>query len=58
VECVTIRDDRGLQDCSHLPRTDYRIDSLDAAGVRYTSATFGKSYLMRKVPRDFNIPSP
>jgi hypothetical protein len=56
VECVTARDDRGLQDCSRTPRTDYRIDSLDSAGLRYTSVSFGRSYFMRKVPRDFTIP--
>ena len=37
VECSTVRDARGLQDCSRIPRSDYRIDSLDSGGMRYTS---------------------
>jgi len=55
-ECVSLRDDRGLQDCSRAPRSDYRIDSLDSAGMRYTSMTFGNPYSMQKVPRDFTFP--
>jgi hypothetical protein len=56
VECATLRDDRGLQDCSRLPRSDYRIDGLESQSFRYTSSTAGQSYSMRRVPRDFTIP--
>jgi hypothetical protein len=56
VECISARDDRGLQDCSRTPRADYRIESIDSAGMRYTSVAFGQRYSMRKVARDFTIP--
>jgi hypothetical protein len=55
-ECVTVRDDGGLQDCSRAPRSEYRIEALDSAGMRYTSVTFGHRYSMEKVPRDFTFP--
>jgi hypothetical protein len=56
VECLNVRDDRGLQDCSRTPRADYRIESIDPGGVSYTSVAFGQRYAMRKVPRDFTFP--
>jgi len=56
VECSTLRDARGLQDCSRIPRSDYSIESLDDGGMRYTSTTGGQRYFMRRVPRDFTIP--
>ncbi len=56
VECATLRDDRGLQDCSRIPRSDYSIEALDSDGMRYTSGAGGQPYLMRRVPRDFTIP--
>lgn len=56
VGCITFRDDRGLQDCSRTPRADYRIDSLDSAGMRYTSVAQSQPYSMQKVPRDFIFP--
>lgn len=56
VECITVRDDRGLQDCSRTPRTDYRIESLDSGGMRYTSVARGQPYSMQKVARDFTFP--
>jgi hypothetical protein len=56
IECITVRDDRGLQDCSSTPRGDYRIESLDSGGMRYTSVGQGQPYSMQKVPRDFTFP--
>jgi hypothetical protein len=56
VECSSLRDDRGLQDCSRIPRSDYSIESLDSGGMSYTSTVGGQRYLMRRVPRDFTIP--
>jgi hypothetical protein len=56
VACVTLRDSLGLQNCAHLPRSDYRIDALDGRGMRYTSTPHNMSYFMQKVPRDFVFP--
>jgi hypothetical protein len=56
VGCVGLRDSVGFQNCGHLPRSDYTIESLDGQGMRYTSTVDRKSYFMEKVPRDFVFP--